>query len=277
MSYLINNQQKINEIIFAKRNKTYGAYVIRSAYGATVLKSLSFMLLGFGTIISVAFYMSNRNDIEPNKSDMGQIQIDSSLRIVEYKMKEPEQQQQQQRQENPKQNQQAASNPDDFRNARIVDSLKIETTVVVNSTPSNNTNTTTVEGPTGPSTPSTTGGTGTTTITGTTSTTNTIHSWVDTNPEFEGGLRALYAFIGSKLKYPEPAYGEGKEGTVYVKFVVDETGKVGSLSLLNSVGYGMDQEALRVVGLIPNFKSPGKMGNQPVKVYYQVPIKFRMR
>jgi len=51
MSYLINNQQKLNDIIFANRNKNYGAYAIRSSYGNTMLKSLSCVVGGLGALI----------------------------------------------------------------------------------------------------------------------------------------------------------------------------------------------------------------------------------
>jgi protein TonB len=98
---------------------------------------------------------------------------------------------------------------------------------------------------------------------------------VDSLPQYEGGLGALSRFVSQNLKYPNWAFNEGKEGTVFVKFVVDEHGKVGRLSLLNSAGYGMDDEALRVVGLIPKFKSPAKVKGVAVKAYYQMPIRFR--
>ena len=67
------------------------------------------------------------------------------------------------------------------------------------------------------------------------------------------------------------------EGTVYVRFVVDKSGKVGRAELLNKKGFGLDEEALRVVAMIPAFKKPGTKGGVPVNVYYNLPIKFRMQ
>ncbi|MGZ4090833.1 MAG: hypothetical protein ACXVNO_08965, partial [Bacteroidia bacterium] len=88
MSYLINNQQKVNDIIFADRNKTYGAYAIRSAYGNTIFKSLALMMFGFGSIIAVAYYMSNRPSNQPDLG--GQVVMNDSTYIVEYSMTPPE-------------------------------------------------------------------------------------------------------------------------------------------------------------------------------------------
>jgi protein TonB len=64
---------------------------------------------------------------------------------------------------------------------------------------------------------------------------------------------------------------------VYVKFVVSERGKVEKVMLQNNLGYGLDDEAKRVVSIIPDFKSPAKVKGHPVKVYYQLPIRFKLR
>ena len=81
MSYLVNNQQNLNEVIFANRNKSYGAYVIRSAYGNTIVKSLSIMILGFGTFMSLAFYFSNRNNT-PEQNNNLYLMNDSNMVTV---------------------------------------------------------------------------------------------------------------------------------------------------------------------------------------------------
>ncbi len=268
MSYLVNNQQKINEIVFANRNKSYGAYTMRSEYGNTVLKSLSIMLLSFGTIMSLAFYLVHRNsDPEVNSITTVESKQDTTITVevnLDKKIEPPAVVQ-------PPQNNSASA----AISTVISESVTAETNTVTNESNTGVGTSTNTEGPPGPSTPSTDPGTGTTTAVPTTSATDTYYV-ADSNPEYEGGLRALYAFLGSKVKYPEPAFEAGKEGTVYVKFVVDQNGKVCNLSLLNHLGFGLDEEALRVVGLIPNFKTPGMMGGKPVRVYYQLPLKFKM-
>lgn len=273
MSHLINNQQKMNDVIFADRNKAYGAYVLRSSYGNTVLKSLSFMILGVSSVLSVAFYLSNKNNKEPDMA--GQVFVHDSIYVIQFKAKEEEPKQPEQKQEEstPPESKTSSSSA----SVTVVDNTTVEKTdSIQNVSVSTNTATTTdlAAIPTGK-------GTGSTVVTNTTSgnplggVKTTIE--VDSEPVFEGGLSALYRFVGSHLRYPEAALDAGKEGTVYVKFVVDETGKVGNLSLLNNSGYGMDDEALRVVALIPKFKSPAKIKGEAVKVYYQLPIRFRYK
>jgi len=83
----------------------------------------------------------------------------------------------------------------------------------------------------------------------------------------EGGLSPLYKFVSSKLKYPERASEYAIQCTVFVKFVIDEQGKVDSLSPLNNLGCGLYSDGQRVVALIPNFKKPAKVNGKDVKVY----------
>lgn len=274
MSYLINNEQKINDIIFASRNKNYGAYSIRASYGNTVVKSLSIMAFGFISLMGSAYYYSHRNN---NETKMEIVTISDSLITTVVKIDEPKELKTEPRQPEVAVLKQKTT-IDVASSTTIVDSLataskSIATTVV------------TIGGATS-SVTSTEGGsitsTSTLTIASNSPTTgggNEAHQnfQVDSNPEFEGGLDALYRFVGSKLKYPINASENNKQGTVFVKFVVDENGKIGNLKLLNSAGYGMDEEALRVVSLIPNFKTPAKIKGVPVKVYYQLPIKYKMR
>ena len=268
MSYLINNQQKLNDVIFANRNKTYGAYAIRSDYGATLLKSVSMMLLGFGSIVLTAYYLSNRNN-QPDKNEgVGQLMPDTTIyTVTRFKTPEPPEP------ETTSKEKPAKAPEESVTNGTLVS----ETTTVEAKSALNNETVAVVA-----STLGVDSGTGTSTfsIVGTgakpdTAFVGVAHPYqVDKEAEFEGGLKALYRFLGGQLKYPPIAAEIGKEGTVYVKFVVDETGKVSRLSLLNSLGYGLDEEAIRVVSIIPKFKSPAIMKGKPVKSYFQLPIKF---
>lgn len=272
MSYLINNQQNINEIVFANRNKNYGAYAIRTVYGNTVFKSLAFMILGFGTIMSVSFYLANHKNSGPDLS--GQVPLNDSMIVTVCDLKKEEILPQKKEPVSAKK-EETASSSSKLQKNMIVDSLPNQNDQLLNKTLTLNTGSVT-----GNESGTSSGGTGTSTSSGTLVIPNVIPDPIyaaDSNPEFEGGLAALYQFLGSKLVYPELAKEVGKEGTVYVRFVVDQTGKVSRLSLLNKQGYGLDEEAMRVVAMIPKFKSPGMVNNKPVSVYFQLPIKFKLK
>jgi TonB family protein len=102
-----------------------------------------------------------------------------------------------------------------------------------------------------------------------------IFTVVEEMPEYPGGNKAMYSFMGQNIKYPEKARQNKVEGTVYVSFVVLKDGSVSSVSVLRGIGSGCDEEAMRVVKSMPNWK-PGKQDGKPVNVQYNLPIKFTL-
>lgn len=94
-------------------------------------------------------------------------------------------------------------------------------------------------------------------------------------PEFPGGLKALYEYLSKQVKYPRAAAESGIQGKVVIKFVVNGQGGIEQAQVLRTIGGGCDKEALRVVNGMPKWK-PGKQNGHPVKVYYTLPIEFRM-
>ncbi len=98
---------------------------------------------------------------------------------------------------------------------------------------------------------------------------------VDEMPAFPGGMRGLSRFISRNLKYPEAARNAGVSGTVRVSFVITPSGKIENPTVLEGVGYGCDEEAIRVVNAMPLW-TPGKQDGQPVSVRYSVPFQFKI-
>lgn len=82
-------------------------------------------------------------------------------------------------------------------------------------------------------------------------------------------------FLQANLKYPPMAKDAGIQGTVYIGFVVSESGKIDDVSVLRGIGGGCDEEAVRIVKKMPNW-NPGKQRGKAVKVRYQIPIKFKL-
>jgi protein TonB len=269
MSYLVNNQQHLNDVIFANRNKGYGAYVIRSTYGNTMFKSLFIMMMTFGSLVSLAYYFSHRSDA-PMEEYIPPSEAEKIITIFNP----PDEEKSKSEKPSEFKKTPAAASIDNSISTKIIDTLINETSTVLNITSAVNVGASTNSiGTDATPIPSENGG-------NTAGSTNIDSEpkeiiFVDTAPEFEGGLDALYKFIYRHVKYPADAVERGISGKVTVKFVVDEKGKVSNLILLNRVGYGIDEEALRVVGIIPNFKSPAKINGQPVKVYYNIPIRFK--
>ena len=98
---------------------------------------------------------------------------------------------------------------------------------------------------------------------------------VEQQPEFPDGLDAMYKFLKKNIGYPELAKEIGLSGIVYVQFVVSREGRIEQARIVRGVGGGLDQEALRVVNLMPPWK-PGKHNGKPVAVNFTLPIKFQL-
>jgi TonB family protein len=92
---------------------------------------------------------------------------------------------------------------------------------------------------------------------------------------FPGGEAAMLRFLQKNVHYPEYARNKGIQGTVIVSFVVDSSGKVTDVKLLRGIGGGCDEEAVRVVKVMPDW-NPGKVDGIPVRVQFNIPIKFSL-
>ncbi len=103
-----------------------------------------------------------------------------------------------------------------------------------------------------------------------------IFTIVEEMPSFPGGEAALMKYLGNNIKYPAIAKDAGIQGTVYVTFVINEKGEVKDAKVLRSIGGGTDEEAIRVVNAMPKWK-PGKQRGKPVKVQYNLPIRFTLK
>lgn len=85
----------------------------------------------------------------------------------------------------------------------------------------------------------------------------------------------MIKFIYGNIKYPPIARENGVEGTVVIRFVVDKDGSVTAPEIVRDIGAQCGAEALRVVNMMPKW-IPGKQRGQAVKVYFNLPVKFRL-
>jgi protein TonB len=102
-----------------------------------------------------------------------------------------------------------------------------------------------------------------------------IFTIVESMPEFPGGEAALYAYLQENMTYPRFANEAGISGKVYVTFVVERDGKITDVKLLRGIGGGCDEEALRVIKMMPDWK-PGLQRNHPVRVQFILDVKFTL-
>ena len=264
-----------NEVIFKDRNKGYGAYQLRQVYErnikfAVLTATIIFAGALFSPLIKTKFFPAA-------VADKAKYKDHGTVTIIDYVIPEIEK---------PKVEEQLAVAPKEKVKTAIYTEPKVvpndanvpEKTIasqdelkgavfgnekidgVELTTPDV---TVTDEAPTGLDT-------------GTADNTNNIFIYAEEMPEFNGGEKAMMNYIGKKINYPTAAQRENIQGLVVVTFVVAPNGEIRDAEVIKGLGYGTDEEALRVVKGMPKWK-PGKQNGKPVSVRYTLPIRFSMR
>ena len=95
-------------------------------------------------------------------------------------------------------------------------------------------------------------------------------------PSFPGGDAEMMRFIRDNLQYPSYARESCIQGTVALSFVVGKDGYITDLKILKDIGGTCGKEATRVVNMMPRW-TPGEANGHPVKVRYTLPIRFRLQ
>lgn len=103
-----------------------------------------------------------------------------------------------------------------------------------------------------------------------------IFAVVEAMPEYPGGDLERMKFLNKNINYPTMARESGIQGMVYVTFVVERDGSVTDVRVMRGIGGGCDEEAVRVVKAMPKW-IPGKQRNRPVRVQFNLPIRFTLQ
>ena len=98
---------------------------------------------------------------------------------------------------------------------------------------------------------------------------------VEKYPGFPGGTVALGRFINSNIQYPDKAKQKGTQGKVQVRFIVEKDGSLSGISIAQSLGDGCDEEAIRIVKLLPNW-IPGVINRKRASIPDSIPVYFSL-
>jgi TonB family protein len=102
-----------------------------------------------------------------------------------------------------------------------------------------------------------------------------IVSIAEVMPEYPGGFEAMSVFLTENITYPEAAKNNSTEGKVLVGFVIDKDGTVTDVKTEKGIGDGCDEEAERVIGMMPKW-TPGYTDGKAVMVSLKLPVMFSL-
>ncbi|AOC94385.1 Gram-negative bacterial tonB protein [Flavobacterium anhuiense] len=90
-------------------------------------------------------------------------------------------------------------------------------------------------------------------------------------PQFPGGIEKFYMFVGQNFKMPTEFAKQKMEGKIFMEFMVEKDGSLSEFKIVKDLGYGVGDEAVRVLKLSPKW-IPATENGKPVRVTYNLPI-----
>ncbi|AKQ46204.1 hypothetical protein TH63_12155 [Rufibacter radiotolerans] len=267
----------LEDMIFEGRNKAYGAYVLRKIYhqhlSQALLYAIGFFVLLFSAPVIANLLAGKKNSIQQSTGctiTMTRVVLPPVKEVTPEKASEPAA---------------AKATAPTVKNTtpKVVDNQ----TPVVDDIPTQedlqkaNSGLTTSQGDgeTEIGNPLPGEGTGGGNSTGSgepTAAATQIFISAEHMPEFEGGMKKLMAYLGKNIRYPKAAQAQGVEGTVVLSFVVSVTGEINDVQVLKGLGYGTEEEAVRVVEKMPRWK-PGSQNGRAVPVRMTLPIRLKLK
>lgn len=268
--------------VFENRNKSYGAFAIRAAYASNMTKAMLLAMGSLLTVVSLAAYYSHKG-IDTMEKLMGPVLLLDDVKVEKATIKKIEL-------PKPKKPAHVAAAPvlqktiTNTSSITVVDDTKKITEILpptkdqlINAISSNTTTdgldkgSGNAIGAIGNTSKGTDLGDNTTAIKP-----PVVFNYVAEMPSFPNGLNALYKYLNDKLRYPSVARENGIDGTVTLRFVVTETGKIEKIEVVRGIGGGCDEEAIRVVKSMPDWR-PGRHQGKAVPVRFTLPIKFTLK
>jgi len=95
-------------------------------------------------------------------------------------------------------------------------------------------------------------------------------------PEYPGGINEFYKLVGMNFQIPTEADKNKVEGTLLIKFMVEKDGSLSEFKIEKDLGYGITDEAIRVIKLSPKW-IPGSENGKAVRIEYSMPITIQAK
>lgn len=254
-----SNYGHFDDLVFEKRNISYGAYPIRKSYTFNIFIGLVIGLFIIGVIIIIPYinaYLQSKRQVN------FQTHVEHKLQEVEVIVEEEKEE----------------FKPEDIKPDLVQFTVPIVTvdevveTVTQEDLIVSNPGNVTQDGIDGfVGLPDGDGDE----VVGNTNTED-IFTIVEQYPSFPGGDEAWKDFLDKNMQYPTMAREQGITGKVWLEFIVDKFGNVSHVKAVRGIGGGCDEEAVRVISMSPRW-NPARQSGRPVNVKYNFPINFALR
>jgi TonB family protein len=101
------------------------------------------------------------------------------------------------------------------------------------------------------------------------------YSELESKPQPKKGIEKFYKYIGENFKYTDSSIKNKIQGKIIIQFIIDKTGKITEPKIIKGLGYGLDEEAIRVIMRYDDW-IPGQQRGVNVRVQYMLPISLQL-
>jgi TonB family protein len=102
------------------------------------------------------------------------------------------------------------------------------------------------------------------------------YTYTEIPARFPGGENDLEKYIEAVMIYPKEAKEKNIEGRVFISFIVERDGSLSDITLVRKLGFGCDEEAIRIVKTMPNWE-PAQQNKHIIRFRATLPVKFKLR
>ena len=264
------------DLVFENRNKEYGAYQLRHENPKTTLKALGIGFLLITFLVSIPMLMNGHGTNPVEITDNGPIITPLEFKKVVY----PSEKKTDTKSVIPLTQKETKKPKPEAKKENLIDPTvtKAEnaiTEIAPNAESQENYVEPTEGAISGTENSGVKGGTGTSTET-TVGTNNPdgngthVTAVLDKQPAFPGGMNKFYSYVAQNFRAPETQLSNTIK--VYVSFVIEKDGTMTDIKVLRNPGFGLDQEAIRVLKSLKTKWNPGILNGKPVRTAYNLPI-----
>jgi protein TonB len=266
---LMKGYNEIEDLVFEHRNKSYGAYDLRKHYHIRMTKAIITGILVCLMLIVWSWYLFRNEDMDYYTYQELEIPVEvfKMPKLESAKSKSQVKEQEEAPVEEAKPDEIPTKVVEEEKITRPIDNIdevqsKTYKTMAENSTSNAEGNASTTSGNDAEGSSS--------------SPSDGVAKVPEVMPQFPGGNAALHKFLKDHIQYPLMARNMSIKGKVIVQFIVMEDGSISQIKVLNQLGGGCDEEAIRVVKMMPNW-IPGLIKGKAIKVRFSLPISFNFQ
>ncbi len=275
MNHVSIFEKKWLDLVFEGKNKAYGAYQLRRENPKTTMLALLLGLLLLTSLASIGLLASRLGKTAPTVTD---IFDDGPITVTEVIVTPPPPQPKTDVMPPVVDNKEPddATQLDDFE---VVPEHEATETKLTNE-PTKNPDTESGNGisgenpTTGAAASSGAGTSGTEIIPAPSPGTILVPGVLDKMPEYPGGIKKFYEYVGNHFDKPE--IDNVETVTVIVMFVIEKDGSMTDIRVARDPGYGMAKEAIRTLKSMKTKWTAGIKNGQPVRTAYTLPITVKI-